>query len=166
MSVLVTDERPRDAAAIADLIDAAFAGAPHASGTEAAIVDRLRADGDLVASLVALEDGAVIGHIALSPARIGAAAGWFAIGPVAVAPGHQRRGIGAQLIRAALERLRGVNAAGAVLVGDPAFYGRFGFAAVPGLTYSDIPGQYVQRLALAGPDARGEIAFAPAFDGA
>ncbi|SHI85015.1 GNAT family N-acetyltransferase [Wenxinia saemankumensis] len=166
MSVAITDERPADAAAIRALVESAFAGAPYASGNEGRIVDGLRADGDMTFSLVAVQDGVVVGHLAASPARVGTAPGWLAIGPLAVAPALQRQGIGSRLLEAALQRATRAGAPGLVLVGDPGYYGRFGFAAAPGLTYRATDAHHILRRTLAGPAATGEIRFAPALQGA
>ena len=164
MSVLVTDERPRDAAAIRTLVARAFRGAPYSDGREPAIVDALRAAGELTFSLVAVQDGAVVGHLAASPATIGGQAGWAGIGPVAVAPDLQRRGIGSALVRAALERLRREGAAGAVLVGDPAFYGRLGFAPATGCQFGEIGPPVVQVVTMRGPRPSGAVRYSPAFE--
>ena len=68
-------------------------------------------------------------------------------------------------MRHVLAHLRdGIGARGAVLIGDPEYYGRFGFVADCGVTWRDIPTEYIQRLTLAGPEATGEIAYARAFD--
>jgi len=91
----IRPERPGDIDAIRALTTAAFKDAPFSSGTEAGIVDVLRADGALVVSLVAEEDGRVVGHVAFSPVRIDVAEGdWYGLGPVSVEPARQRRGIG------------------------------------------------------------------------
>ena len=164
MSVLVTDERPRDAAAIRTLVARAFRDAPYSDGREPEIVDALRASGELTFSLVAVQDGVVVGHLAASPATIGGQAGWAGIGPVAVAPDLQRRGIGSALVRAALERLRREGAAGAVLVGDPAFYGRLGFAPALGCHWRDIEPPSVQVASLSGSQPSGAVRYSPAFE--
>ena len=81
--------------AIHALTDAAFRDVPHSSGTEAAIVDALRDAGALTLSLVAEEQGRIVGHVAFSPVTInGEASRWFGLGPVSVEPLEQRRGIG------------------------------------------------------------------------
>ena len=67
----IRPERPGDAAAIGPLITEAFLTAAHRDGTEAAIVDRLRADGALLVSLVATDGAALVGHVAASPATVG-----------------------------------------------------------------------------------------------
>jgi putative acetyltransferase len=142
----------------------AFATAPHASGTEAAIVDGLRAADALSLSLVAEHDGQVVGHAAFSPVRIDDRDTiWFGLGPVAVDPDHQRRGIGDRLVRAGLAELRSRGAAGCVVLGDPAYYARFGFVADPALRYPGPPPEYFQHLSFDGPPPVGIVAYHPAF---
>ena len=160
----IRDERPGDAADIGALITQAFLTAAHASGTEAQIVAGLRAAGALTLSLVAIEGGVIVGHIAFSEVLIdGEACGWFALGPVAVSPDRQGGGIGGALVRAGLARLEARGAAGCVLVGDPGYYGRFGFAADPALQVDGVPGEYVLALPLTGPRVPGVITHHRAF---
>lgn len=160
----VRNERPGEDVEIGVLITEAFLTAAHASGTEAQIVAGLRAAGALTHSLVAVEGEAIVGHIAFSEVLIdGAACGWFALGPVAVIPKRQGEGIGGALIRAGLSRLEAQGAAGCVLVGDPGYYGRFGFAADPAQHVDKVPGGYVLALPLAGPPVPGVITHHPAF---
>ena len=163
--VAIRAERPGDAAAIEAVTVHAFATAEHASGTEQAIVAALRAAGALSLSLVAEHEGQVVGHIAFSPVSIGGAdAGWFGLGPVSVDPAWQRRGIGAQLVQQGLARLRAAGARGCVLLGDPSYYGRFGFRADPALVYPGVPAQYFQALAFTGPMPSGVVAYHLAFE--
>lgn len=159
----IRPEIPADTAAIHSLTEVAFRGVAHSDGGEAEIVHRLRADGDLALSLAAVDPGGIVGHIALSPVTVGGAAGWFGLGPVSVGPDRQGQGIGSALVRAALDWLLAQGAAGCVLVGDPGYYGRFGFVGDGKVRYGDVPAQYVQRLVLAGPDAAGAIRYPPAF---
>lgn len=164
LSPLLRLERPGDAPAIAALTTAAFAGNAHSAGTEAAIVATLRSAGALALSLLAEEEGTVVGHLALSPARVGeAGAGWYGLGPISVAPDRQRRGIGSALMGGALAWLAREGARGCVLVGEPAFYGRFSFAAYPALGCAGVPPQYVLALVLDGPPPAGDAGFHPAF---
>jgi putative acetyltransferase len=163
---VIRPEAPEDAAAIRLLTTAAFRGAPHSSGTEAAIVDRLREAGALTLSLVASERGAVVGHVAFSPVALsGGEARWFALGPIAVHPARQHQGIGSALAREGLTRLRAAGAGGCVLLGDPAFYGRFGFINDPRLACGNIPPPFLQRLSFDGAEPVGEVRFHPAFGG-
>lgn len=163
--LLIRDERDGDAGAIRAVTRAAFEGMPYSEQTEAAIVDALRAAGALAVSLVAVEDGGIVGHVAFSPIAIdGAPApGWFGAGPLSVRPGRQRAGIGTALMRAGLARLADAGAKGCVLVGDPAYYRRFGFTASSSLRYPDLPAEYFQVLELASETPSGTVAFHPAF---
>jgi putative acetyltransferase len=160
----IRSERPGDEAAIRDLTRQAFAEMPFSDGDEHHIVDALRTDGDLRLSLVALERAAIVGHIAFSPVTISdRSEGWFGLGPVSVTPALQRRGIGSALIVRGIADLRGQGARGIVLLGSPAYYARFGFAHDPRLVYPGPPGEYFQRLVLAGEPPSGIVGYAPAF---
>ncbi|MDR5739428.1 MULTISPECIES: N-acetyltransferase [unclassified Caballeronia] len=158
-------ERPSDIAAIAALTAAAFLDAPHSSHTEHFIVDALREAGRLSVSLVAVEGGSVIGHVALSPVLIdGRDQEWFGLGPLAVAPVRQRQGIGSALAAHALGRLEASGAAGCVVLGDPAYYGRFGFSATPALVLPGVPAPYFQALKFRGAMPAGIVSFDDAFN--
>ena len=161
---MIRPERAGDQSAIHNLVATAFAGQPHSDGSEPGIVDRLRADGDLAISLVAEDGGETVGHVAFSPVTISdGSEGWFGLGPVAVAPERQREGIGAALIERGLTLLHERGAAGCVVLGDPAYYARFGFAHDPALAYPGPPAEYFQRLVIGTSGARGEVTYAPAF---
>ncbi len=81
-----------------------------------------------VLSLVAEVGGVVVGHVAFTPCRIeGQAVRVDLLAPLAVAPAHQRQGIGSTLVRAGLRRLASAGVARALVLGDPAYYSRFGF---------------------------------------
>ena len=162
--MLVRPETPQDAEAIRRIHREAFESHPFSRQTEHLIVDALRAAGGLDVSLVAELDGCVAGHVAISGARIGEdSSGWYLLGPVGVLPDLQGRGIGRALVEAGLEELRSRGANGCVLVGDPAFYTRFGFEHVPGVTCAGVPDVYVLCLRIAGPLPRGEVAHHSAF---
>lgn len=133
-------ERHGDADGISDVIRQAFATHPHSSHTEHSIVNALRRADALTLSLVAEQAGKVIGHIAFSPVTIAdGTTSWFGMGPVSVLPSSQKRGIGQQLVELGLLRLRTLGAGGCVVVGEPLFYGRFGFANQPQLVLSGVP---------------------------
>jgi predicted N-acetyltransferase YhbS len=162
----IRSERPADAVAISELTTTAFKDTAHGSGTEALIVERLRAARALTVSLVAIEDNEVVGHVACSPVTIRPDhPGWHGLGPVSVRPDRQRTGIGQALIRAALDDLRSLGAAGCVLLGDPGYYHRFGFVSDPALTYRGARSRHFQRLLLGGPPAVVDVSFHPSFDG-
>lgn len=158
-------EQPEDVALIRALTTAAFHNAPHSSGTEAAIVDALRNAGALTLSFVVIYEREIVGHIAFSPITInGDATAWYGLGPVSVRPDRQRNGIGQMLIRAGLDHLRAINAHGCVVLGDPAYYGRFGFVCDPNLRYGDAPPEYFQRLAFTNSIPKGEVSYHSAFN--
>jgi putative acetyltransferase len=157
-------EQTGDPAQIRAVTTAAFAETEHASGTEAQIIEGLRQSGDLQLSLVAEDDGAILGHVAFSPVKIaGEECGWVGLGPVSVQPDHQGRGIGRALIDAGLKRLREAGAAGCVVLGDPRYYGRFGFACSPGLRFTGAPPEYFMALGFAGDLPSGEVSYAAPF---
>jgi putative acetyltransferase len=165
--MLLRREAHSEVPAIRSLIAAAFLDAPHSDGTEAKLVDDLRNAGALTLSLVALEGDEIVGHVAFSPVAIGDEDwDWFGLGPVAVRRDERRRGIGARLIESGLDWLRVRGAGGCVVVGNPAYYGRFGFAFDPALFYPGPPAPYFQSLLLRGERLAGEVRYHPAFGAA
>jgi putative acetyltransferase len=162
--MIIRDETPADHAAITALNDEAFRGHPHSAGTEAAIVTGLRDAGALTLSLVAEDEGQIVGHVAFSPVTIGEdLLGWHGLGPVAVSVARQRQGIGSRLIREGLERLRRLGSQGCVLVGDPHYYVHFGFRNHPQLVYPGLPSEYFMALSFGRPVPDGAVRFHPAF---
>lgn len=128
MAMFIRPERPDDKQTIHDLTIAAFEPTPFSDGSEAPIITKLRNDGDLTVSLVAVRGGDIVGHVAFSPVTVGVESdGWYGLGPVSVWPDKQRQGIGSALINEGLAILKANGAKGGVLIGDPAYYGRFGF---------------------------------------
>jgi putative acetyltransferase len=123
--MLIRPEAERDRAPVHALNVSAFDGP-----AEAALVDLLRDRAQPLISLVAEEDAAVVGHIMFSPAMLSGHPSLRIMGlaPMAVAPAHQRRGIGSALVRAGLEQCRQLGADAIVVLGHPAYYPRFGFA--------------------------------------
>lgn len=158
----IRNEMASDIPAISRVVTEALRLLAQATGTEARIVEGLRADGALTLSLVAEEAGQVIGYLAASPARVGPQEGWALIGPLVVLPARHRQGIGSALMAEAIRRLR-PTFRGAALVGDPGYYGRFGFRAFPGLGIAGIPPEVVQALPFDDGVPRGELIHHPAF---
>lgn len=128
MSLILREERPGEAAAIHDMVTRAFRGHAYSDGDEQHVIDRLRDDGDLLLSLVAVDGETILGQITYSPALLmNGDLGWVVLGPVAVEPSHHGQGIGRALIEAgeAIMNERGVK--GITVLGNPEIYGRFGF---------------------------------------
>ncbi|MXN45837.1 GNAT family N-acetyltransferase [Shinella kummerowiae] len=164
--MIVRPEQPADVDAIRTLTETAFRTAPHADGTEHLIIDRLRAAGVLTLSLVAELDGAVVGHVAFSPVTVSdGSAGWYGLGPISVDPALQGKGIGGRLVREGLKQLKTLGATGCVLLGDPAYYGRFGFEADPKLTLNGVPPEYFMRVAFSPVYGGGTVSYHPDFYG-
>ena len=157
--MVVGEEAPPDIPAIRAVVEAAFD-----RSDEAELVARLRADGDAVTSLVAVDDDRIVGHVMLS--RMTAPFRALGLAPVSVAPDRQRSGIGSRLIRDGLARAAAAGWEGVFVLGEPAYYRRFGFSpALASGFASPYAGPYLMALALAGalPARDGRIAYAPAF---
>jgi len=160
----IRPEAPADEDAIERVTRLAFLSHPHSHQTEQFIIRALRAAHALSISLVAEEADRIVGHIALSPVTISdGSVGWYGLGPISVAPAWQRRGIGRALMERGLAELRSMKAGGCILVGDPAFYSRFGFANNPALVVEGVPQAYVLALPFAAAAAGGKVEFHPAF---
>jgi putative acetyltransferase len=166
MTFIIRHETSADIRAIEILTAAAFMDAEHSSHTEQFIVNALRRAGALSLSLVAEQDGMLIGHASLSPVTVSdGAPGWYGLAPVSVLPIHQNQGIGSRLIRQLLAELQESGGAGCVVLGAPNYYGRFGFRAQAALTLPGIPAEYFQVLPFGGGRLpQGTVAFHPAFD--
>lgn len=125
--VVLRAERPGDAAATAAVNRAAFDG-----DAEARLVDALRRDGPVIASLVALSGEEVVGHILFSQAWIDGTRSRTTVAslaPMAVAPARQRRGIGSALAAEGIKVCRRHGYGAIIVVGHPSYYPRFGFTA-------------------------------------
>ena len=162
---LVRKEVASDAVAIDAVTVAAFHAAAHTSHTEQFIIRALRNDGQLAVSLVADENGVLIGHVAVSPVAISdGTPGWYGLGPISVAPERQGQGIGTLLMEHALSELKILGAAGCVVLREPSYYSRFGFKAEPALVLPGVPAEYFLAISLKGSLPRGEVQYHEAFD--
>ena len=132
MQVEIRGEVSSDFETIRSVTEQAFRNVSYASGDEQDIIERLRASGALSVSLVAAVGREIIGHIALSPSSsTDNSQEWLALGPVSVLPEYQRKGVGSALIQRALAEIKDQGVTGCILIGDPAYYRRFGFELAP-----------------------------------
>ncbi len=154
------EERPGDEAAVDALTAAAFG-----RREEADLVAALRRAGDTVLSLVALDGTAIVGNATFSRLRVEPAGlKASALAPLSVAPGAQKAGIGSALVRQGLDRLREAGEDVVLVLGDPDWYGRFGFSAGAARSFATPwDGAHQQALWLA-EAGRFRVRYAPAFD--
>ncbi|MES2490807.1 MAG: N-acetyltransferase [Pseudomonadota bacterium] len=158
-------EQSADIASITRVTELAFKDHPHSDQTEHFIILALRRADELSLSLVAERDGQVVGHIAFSPVQFSdGSSHWYGLGPVAVLPELQQLGIGKALIERGLADLRAIGAEGCVLLGDPNYYGRFGFKSRTDCVYEGVPQEYFQSLTFGQHSAVGRVTYHEAFN--
>jgi putative acetyltransferase len=117
---------PRDRDAIRKVEEHAFG-----QMAEAGLVDALVDAGDAIVELVAEDDGQIVGHVLFSRLLVADGAKKFpavALAPLAVEPSFHRSGIGGALVREAHVRLKAGGETLSVVLGDPVYYGRFGYS--------------------------------------
>ncbi len=143
--IAIRQERKTDAAAREQLLDRAYGPARFTKCSARLREDRLPAHG---LAFVASERGAIVGTVRLWDVSAGPGCRALMLGPLAVSPLHQNKGIGAKLMQQAIAtaRMRGHGAI--LLVGDAPYYGRFGFSAEKTASLS-MPGPYRQDRLLA-----------------
>ncbi len=164
MTLRIRPEVKSDFEAISEITKAAFENHPHSRQTEQFIIKALRGANALTISLVAEVGEKVVGHIAFSPVTISdGSPGWYGVGPVSVLPELQRQGIGKSLIREGLSLLKAQGAQGCMLVGDPAYYERFGFRNCPALVLQGVPQEYFLVLPFEQFEPRGTVTFHEGF---
>ena len=166
--MLIRTEEPKDRAAVHAVNVSAFE-----TPAEADLVDALRKEAYPIVSLVAEQDGAIVGHIMFSPVTLSGHADLKIMGlaPMAVAPEQQNKGIGSALVRAGLERCKELGFGATVVLGHTWFYPRFGF--VPSVRYGigceyEVPQDVFMVMELQPGylrEATGIIKFHAAFNG-
>lgn len=165
MNIIIRPETGADHDAIEAVTVAAFLNAPHTDHNEQLIVRALRQAGALSLSLVAELGGQVVGHLCFSPVTISdGSERWYGLGPISVSPELHGKGIGSHLVEAGLAELKRKGTAGCVVLGDPGFYGRFGFVPEPELTLPGVPPEYFMAMSFGAASARGEVNYHPAFN--
>jgi predicted N-acetyltransferase YhbS len=147
MNLLIRQEHTQDRDRVFRLVLDAFAHAEHTNHQEQELVRRLRGSDAFVPelSMVAEAEGALVGYILFTRATIRDAAmnhETLVLAPLAVAPGFQRKGIGARLVEAGHLAACNLGFASCVLVGHPAYYPRFGYRPAESfgvLTHLELP---------------------------
>lgn len=164
MELLIRTETEGDVDRIAEIIELAFHEHPGSNHTEHIIVKHLRREQALALSLVAEVAGEIVGHIAFSEVEISdGSSGWFGLGPLAIVPAMQGKGIGSALVREGLARLRQQGARGCVLLGEPSYYRRFGFTNDPDLFIEEESQEYFLVLSFTDARAHGVVSYHPAY---
>lgn len=124
--VTFRQEKPGDESAIRRINEQGFGGSEEAN-----IVDALRQANAIMLSMVALDGEDVVAHILFTEVEIVGADSQFkglGLGPMAVLPSHQRKGIGTQLLQIALDKCRLLDYDFVVVLGHPEFYSKLGFS--------------------------------------
>ena len=156
---------PRDREAIRLVEEHAFG-----QNAEAGLVDALIGGDDAVLELVAVEDGHVVGHILFSRLYVEEGGKRFpavALAPLAVEPSFHGTGIGGALVREAHLRLKESGERLSIVLGDPAYYGRFGYAHERAAKFeSDFQCDALQAQAWGDAPESGRLVYAPAFSAA
>jgi len=161
----VREEDARDADSIARLHESAFP-----TPAEAALVAALREAGRLTLSLVAVADGNLVGHVAFSP--LTTPSPWpgqgLGLAPLAVAAAHRQQGVGAALVEAGIARCARAGVGYLVVLGEPHYYRRFGFARAGDRGIANEYGAVEEFMVLelrpgAVPPGGGLVRYAPEF---
>lgn len=162
--MIIRNEKPSDVDAITEIVEAAFEDSPFSHQTEPLIISDLRADEALTLSLVSEVDGRIVGHIAFSSVTISdGTTNWHGLGPVSVQPEYQGRRIATALVNSGLAKLKSMCSKGAVLVGLPAYFSRFGFWNFPQLIHEGIPQEVFVARSFDGRMPCGTVEFHQAF---
>lgn len=161
--MMVRPEEPDDREPIHEVHAASFP-----TIDEARLVDALRDAQHLCISLVAVERGEVVGHVAFSPVSVPGATDGLGLAPVAVLPGFRQRGFAKRLIREGLALSEQSGYGFVVVLGDPSYYGRFDFMPAAGWRLCDEYGggeafQAIELRPGSIPSSGGLVRYAPAF---
>lgn len=161
--LVIREVEPADHGNISALVARAFD-----REDEAKLVEALRRDGDVVLELIATNEQVPVGHILFSRLKVEGEnpCEAVALAPMAVEPERQRSGIGAALIENAHHLLEERGECLCVVLGDPAYYGRFGYERDKAAGYeSDYQGEYLQALCIGAAPSQGRLVYPDAFSG-
>ena len=164
VKLVIRPETPSDFEDIRQMTERAFRGKRYSDGNEQHVADALRDAGALTLSLVAEDGGAIIGHVAFSPAfAADGTAGWYTLAPISVDPPRQRQGVGTALIREGVRRLGALGARGCIVLGDTGYYPRHGFVPRPDLAPPGELAEHYMVLTLDGRPAETRVDFHDIF---
>ena len=162
--MIIRNETNSDIEAISEVTIAAFQILAISNHTEQLIIKALRHANALTISLVAEDEGKVVGHIAFSPVAISdGSLHWYGLGPISVLPKYQKKGIGKSLVLKGLSLLKDMGGQGCALVGDPNYYKRLGFKNIPDLIHEGIPQEVFLVLPFDKKIPQGAVVFHQAF---
>jgi putative acetyltransferase len=169
--MLIRRETATDETAVAAVTEAAFRTPENDPPVEVGLLAALRTDAGWLPrlSLVAVIDEVVIGHVVCSRGSLGGLPA-LGLGPLSVLPLHQRKGVGSALMHAVLAAADALDESVVVLLGDPAYYSRFGFRLADelGITPDDpawVPYFQARTLTTYHPPLRGAFTYATPFQG-
>ena len=159
--ITIREEQPRDIKTIRDLNKRAFG-----QTQEADLVDKLRRNCDDLLSLVGLMQDEVVGHILFTPVMVESEDNiviGMALAPMAVLPEYQRQGIGSELVRAGIEKLKKRHCPFIIVLGHAEYYPRFGFE--PASSYGvrsewKVPDEAFMILVIGELEMQGDVALA------
>ncbi len=161
--LVIREAEEADYPAIGKLLDEAFGG-----NAESRLVVQLRQDHDAVLELVAAHELEVVGHLLFSRLRVegddGRSVDALALAPLAVQPKRQRTGVGTALMENAQKLLEARDETLCVVLGEPAYYGRFGYGRERAAGFAcEYQGEYLQALAWGEAPAAGKLVYPQAF---
>jgi putative acetyltransferase len=155
-------EQQGDAEQVRDLLVASFP-----ASVEADLVDNLRRDRHIVLSLAAEDQGVVVGYIAFSRLKVEGGEAPFnavALAPIAVYTEYQQQGIATRLVREGHACLAALGETLSVVLGDPAYYGRFGYSNRRVARFeSEYQSPYLMGLSFGAAPWEGRLVYASAF---
>lgn len=156
MNLTIRTENEKDFSQIYDFVRIAFETAKVSDGTEQDFVNQLRASGNYIPelALVAEVENEIVGHIMLTKYPVQGETKIYEtllLAPLAIALNYRNQGVGSKLVEKSFEIAREMGYSSAIVLGDPAYYHRFGFKTSADFLITcvnDIPAQYVQACEL------------------
>lgn len=175
MNIIVRQEQKTDYDIVFEIIEDAFNSMPFSDGSEGELVFRLRKSANFEPrlSLVAEDDGMLVGHILFTPIHIVDGENKvvsLSLAPVSVLPEYQRKGIGSQLIKEGHSIARELGYESVFVLGHPEYYPYFGYEPSTNWNISspfDVPAEYFMAIELkpgALKEAKGTVVYPKEFE--